>query len=642
VKIIRNLYAGVPILMSLTACGGGDGRTELNYLYEEVQFVPQGLVTVQAQQRTHYTGYTAHATNKGNLDVYYFASSGEDSVGFDINPYTGDLFFQEPVILAFYPTTENNHRFSLKLLAGDENRSYATQSVNIEIEPGFNVPATGDKDNIFPLAPGNQWFYVEESSSWEFGRTVYKTTFSRIELPEIEPNTAPDHVRLNITHYQDTVSNKQIMLKTDDYGISFHNDPESPLQNPHYPYYALLYGQEAGETIFTRRTPTHRTELQGLTVSIKRDEDNTFITPIGEFPIQDYSRTELYHPDYYASRKLTTQTYKMAPGLGPVYRTLPNNGTSTLIGHRLQGNDYGVLSIDILDEDFLPHPSYEMGVSGPAIASDGENALALYIRKNGYLYARMIHADGTFGASTSISSGARSPQVAYSNGEYHIVFTKNHQLQLARISANGELITPHNNAQSIRRDLPNHSFDERPWITGDGTNLLITWNSTHRAAQHYEDPHRLLNAALISPTGEILNDTTLQDVQGHNQSTRSTSIFHNEQYVVAWSKYSLGSGYSHSVARINNEGELLDTAAIPPQNLDPLETPRLALGKQGILKLLWLDSHGSVYQRPITYDSDNLFFYIAVKNLTDNNTSLKQFTDQEINLLKRPPAAAFP
>ncbi|HEU4443559.1 MAG TPA: hypothetical protein VFR94_02680 [Nitrososphaeraceae archaeon] len=36
-----------------------------------------------------------------------------------------------------------------------------------------------------------------------------------------------------------------------------------------------------------------------------------------------------------------------------------------------------------------------------------------------------------------------------------------------------------------------------------------------------------------------------------------------------------------------------------------------------------------------------VFFYIAVKNLT-NNTSLKQFTDQEIGMLKRPPAATSP
>jgi hypothetical protein len=33
---------------------------------------------------------------------------------------------------------------------------------------------------------------------------------------------------------------------------------------------------------------------------------------------------------------------------------------------------------------------------------------------------------------------------------------------------------------------------------------------------------------------------------------------------------------------------------------------------------------------------------MAVKNLTGNDTSLKQFADQEISLLKRPPAMASP
>ena len=37
-----------------------------------------------------------------------------------------------------------------------------------------------------------------------------------------------------------------------------------------------------------------------------------------------------------------------------------------------------------------------------------------------------------------------------------------------------------------------------------------------------------------------------------------------------------------------------------------------------------------------------VFVYMAVKNLTDNITSLKQFTDQEISLLKRPPAVTSP
>jgi hypothetical protein len=37
-----------------------------------------------------------------------------------------------------------------------------------------------------------------------------------------------------------------------------------------------------------------------------------------------------------------------------------------------------------------------------------------------------------------------------------------------------------------------------------------------------------------------------------------------------------------------------------------------------------------------------VFVYMAVKNLTGNDTSLKQFADQEISLLKRPPAMASP
>ena len=37
-----------------------------------------------------------------------------------------------------------------------------------------------------------------------------------------------------------------------------------------------------------------------------------------------------------------------------------------------------------------------------------------------------------------------------------------------------------------------------------------------------------------------------------------------------------------------------------------------------------------------------VFIYMAVKNLTSNNTSLEQFADQEINLLKLPPVVTSP
>lgn len=48
------------------------------------------------------------------------------------------------------------------------------------------------------------------------------------------------------------------------------------------------------------------------------------------------------------------------------------------------------------------------------------------------------------------------------------------------------------------------------------------------------------------------------------------------------------------------------------------------------------------FNPPASEFGEFVFVYMAVKNLTDKNTSLKQFTDQEISLLKRPPAATSP
>lgn len=48
------------------------------------------------------------------------------------------------------------------------------------------------------------------------------------------------------------------------------------------------------------------------------------------------------------------------------------------------------------------------------------------------------------------------------------------------------------------------------------------------------------------------------------------------------------------------------------------------------------------FSLPPTEFGEFISVYMAVKNLTGNNTSLKQFADQEISLLKKPPAATSP
>lgn len=48
------------------------------------------------------------------------------------------------------------------------------------------------------------------------------------------------------------------------------------------------------------------------------------------------------------------------------------------------------------------------------------------------------------------------------------------------------------------------------------------------------------------------------------------------------------------------------------------------------------------FSPPASEFGEFVFVYMAVKNLTDKSISLKQFTDQEISLLKRPPAATSP
>lgn len=48
------------------------------------------------------------------------------------------------------------------------------------------------------------------------------------------------------------------------------------------------------------------------------------------------------------------------------------------------------------------------------------------------------------------------------------------------------------------------------------------------------------------------------------------------------------------------------------------------------------------FNPPASEIGEFVFVYVAVKNLTNNNTSLEQFADQEISLLKRPPAVTSP
>ena len=202
---------------------------------------------------------------------------------------------------------------------------------------------------------------------------------------------------------------------------------------------------------------------------------------------------------------------------------------------------------------------------GPAVASDGMNALVVWTDRQGIsapgsVYGARITRAGVMPdrPSFSIHSGQgeqASPAVAFDGANYLVVWQNivwsvhGWYLDAARVTPSGAVLDP----AAIRIS---RGYAASPAVASGRTNSLVVWLGS------YPDGGRHgLYGRRISPSGVVLDPNPIAIFSSTSTSAREPTIaFDGTNYLVAWSDSGSGTIYG---TRVSLAGTVLDPGGIP-------------------------------------------------------------------------------
>ncbi|HMI99852.1 MAG TPA: PASTA domain-containing protein [Gaiellaceae bacterium] len=228
---------------------------------------------------------------------------------------------------------------------------------------------------------------------------------------------------------------------------------------------------------------------------------------------------------------------------------------------------------------------------GPALASDGTNALVVWTDRQGtttpgVIYGARITRAGTVldrpGISIYNGQGEQaSPAVAFDGANYLVVWQNiawpvlGWFLDAARVTPSGTVLDP----AAIRIS---NGYAASPAVASGGTNSLVVWLGAGGSVV----------GARISPSGAVLDPNPITISCPSNYSC--TSIYPNEpviafdgtNYLVAWSDSGSGNIYG---TRISLAGTVLDPGGIRISDGVRTGKPTIAFGGANYL-VAWQDA----------------------------------------------------
>jgi hypothetical protein len=225
--------------------------------------------------------------------------------------------------------------------------------------------------------------------------------------------------------------------------------------------------------------------------------------------------------------------------------------------------------------------------AGPAVASDGTNALVVWTDRQGSsapgsVYGARITRAGVMldrpGFSIHTGQGEQaSPAVAFDGANYLVVWQNivwavhGWFLDAARVTPSGTVLDPA--AIRIRS-----RYGASPAVASGGTNSLVVWL----------DGGGPLVGARISPSGAVLDPNPIAIFSSTSTYANEPTIaFDGTNYLVAWSDSGTGNIYG---TRVSLAGTVLDPGGIPISTGVAWKTqPTIAFGGANYL-VAWQDA----------------------------------------------------
>jgi hypothetical protein len=228
----------------------------------------------------------------------------------------------------------------------------------------------------------------------------------------------------------------------------------------------------------------------------------------------------------------------------------------------------------------------------PAVAFDGVNYLVVWhdYRSDTVpdIYGARVTEDGQVmdpnGIPVSLASGAQAyPALAF-GGQYFLAVWQDYRngdsadIYAARIDGFGNVLDP---AGILISGAATSQW--YPAVAFDGTNFLVTWQDK-RQGNYYD-----LYGARVSPSGTVLDPEAIHISRAGNSQRRPVLAFAGENYLVAWQDRRNGPDNDIYCARVDRNGQVLDSAGLPVCVMaNAQERPAIAFDGTNCL-VIWQD-----------------------------------------------------
>jgi len=225
----------------------------------------------------------------------------------------------------------------------------------------------------------------------------------------------------------------------------------------------------------------------------------------------------------------------------------------------------------------------------PVVASDGAEYLVVWVDDrsgSGDIYAALLDTLGVLqGPPFAVCANAAEqsqPTVAFGGGNYLVVWTDKRNLDsdiyAARVSATGQLL----DAEPIEV-YSGSGWQRRPAVSSNGEVFLVVWEDDRTG---FCD----LYGAMVSPGGTVTPSAGRFLVSGASNGQTGASIATDgDGFLVVWQDYRGGISLDVYGARIDSDGNLLDTGGIKiASGIGTEQLPAVTFGGSNYL-VVWED-----------------------------------------------------
>ncbi len=245
------------------------------------------------------------------------------------------------------------------------------------------------------------------------------------------------------------------------------------------------------------------------------------------------------------------------------FSSISSNGTNYFVAWNSQGDVYGKLYDNqgtVIRSKFKINTYINNGQGNLSVTSDGINYFVAWmsVRIDGGIYGQLFDNDGNMiGSELQISSTTAfkqsNPSVA-SNGNNYLVAWESEEI-FGEDYIYGQLFDNEGNmiGSEFQINYSSETIYERPSVTSDGTNYLVTWSDLYLFKGE-------IYGKLFDGTGNTIGSKFQINTYSENSQIYPSVSSKGDNYLVTWQSYKQNNNHSEIYAQLlDNEGNKIES-----------------------------------------------------------------------------------